>query len=51
MRKRYFAVLAALLLFMVTAGSLRALNVPQLQGRVNDYAGILQSQEKNELDA
>lgn len=51
MRKRHLAILAALLLFAVTAGSLRALNVPQLQGRVNDYGGILQPQEKNDLEA
>jgi len=51
MRKRHLVVLVALLLFMVTAGNLRALNVPQLQSRVNDYAGILQSREKTELEA
>jgi uncharacterized protein len=50
MRHRHLALFAALLLFAAAAGSLQALNVPQLQGRVNDYAGILQPREKTELE-
>lgn len=51
MRKRHVALLIGLVLLAVTAGSLRALNVPQLQGRVNDYAGILNNGEKSQLES
>jgi uncharacterized protein len=51
MGKRQLGILIALLLFALTAGSLTALNVPQLQGRVNDYAGVLKPAEKSDLES
>lgn len=51
MRKRPLVLLIALGLLTVAAGTLRALDVPRLQGRVNDYADILTDTERSQLES
>ena len=51
MGKRQLGILIALLLLALTAGNLEALDVPRLQGRVNDYAGVLKPEEKTDLES
>jgi uncharacterized protein len=43
--------LPLLLLLSLVAGSLSALEVPRLQGRVNDYAGMISASARARLDA
>jgi uncharacterized protein len=51
MQRRRLVWCLALWLLAAGIGTLSALNVPQLVGRVNDYAGILKPEEKTELEA
>ena len=49
--RRLLITAAALVILLAGAATLSALDVPRLEGRVNDYAGILDSNQKAELDS
>ncbi len=52
MRRRVLILWSGLLLLVLAgAGLVRALDVPRLEGRVNDYAGVLKPEEKSELES
>jgi uncharacterized protein len=52
MAERRFVIAGALLLVLLAgAGTLSALDVPRLEGRVNDYAGVLDAGQKAELES
>lgn len=47
---KYLSGLLVVVILIVTS-SAHALEVPNLQGRVNDYAGVISPDEKNQLEA
>jgi uncharacterized protein len=50
-RLRITAAVFLIALFLFPVGGANALDVPQLKGRVNDYAGILSASTRKHLDA